>query len=284
MTDAKSDPIAWADLAAPAVRERAAAGAIALWPIGSTEQHGAHLATGFDLLAPAEICQRVASRLQPNVLVLPGLPFGCSEHWLALGATLSLKAQTLMNVVGDIQDSLRYAGFKHLVIVNGHAGNVGPSAAALGITARPELPRVEFVSYWELVDPQTRTKASVTDAGGIGHAGELETSIGLFLQRGVVQQPEDVQTAGATLDGGPGSARTVFLRQPAPESEAPEGVYGDPRSARAELGRLIVERATEELAEHCANLLEHADRSCASSEAHAPEKTSELAPGAEQRQ
>ena len=42
--------------AAPEVRELARAGAVALWPVGSTEQHGTHLVTGFDLASATAVC------------------------------------------------------------------------------------------------------------------------------------------------------------------------------------------------------------------------------------
>lgn len=245
----------WSELPAPALRELAAQGAIALWPVGSTEQHGAHLATGFDLVSAEAVCDRAAVELAPRAVVLPGLPLGSSDHWLPLGATLSLRPQTLEALVSDVIRSVAAAGFRYLLIVNGHAGNVGPILSALGATSQSS-PAVELVSYWNLVSSEELAAACTADNGGIGHAGEVETSIGLYLGDGLVAGDWAGTSPGASLGGDrPGSRKTVFLRAPRPLEESPTGVYGDPRLARAELGKLVIEGAAAALVDHCRSLL-----------------------------
>ncbi|MFM7552862.1 MAG: creatininase family protein, partial [Actinomycetota bacterium] len=138
-------------LAAPEVRDLAAAGAPALWAIGSTEQHGGHLVTGFDRFSAEAVCVGAAERAGIDVALLPPLPYGASDHWLPLGATWSLRATTLVDVLTDVARSADHAGFRRLVIVNGHAGNIGPGLTALA-EAGAGACRVEFVSYWTLVD------------------------------------------------------------------------------------------------------------------------------------
>jgi len=240
----------WHELAAPELRRLASEGAIVLWPVGATEQHGAHLATGFDLAAATAVCERAAEALAPQAVLAPGLPFGASPHWLPLGATLSLAPTTLVSVIGDVIASVERAGFPRLVVVNGHAGNVGPIATALGATSESRLV-VELVSYWTLPDPAELAAACDRDDGGIGHGGEIETAIALYLERGLLRGPLPKE-AGAPLGADrPGSRRTVFLRVPRPLEESPGGVYGDPRAARRELGELVISRAAEALIEHC---------------------------------
>lgn len=246
----------WAETAAPEVRELATLGAVALWPVGSTEQHGTHLVTGFDLASAQAVCDRAAAQTAPGVVVLPGLPLGASDHWLPLGATLSLRPATLTAVVLDVVRSLDAAGFEHLVIVNGHAGNVGPILSALGELSGGR-PVVELVSFWNLLDSDAIAAASEVDAGGVGHAGEFETSIGLYLGQGLVVEERLPAPAGILLsDSVPGSRNSIFLRPPRPLEESPSGVYGDPRSARRELGELAIEGAARALAQHCGAILD----------------------------
>lgn len=240
----------WHELTAPELRELAEADATVLWPVGSTEQHGQHLVSGFDLASATAVCERAVSVLARKALVAPGLSFGASGHWLPLGATLSLNPATLAAVVADVVASLEQAGFRRLVIVNGHAGNVGPVLAALGGVSSSAV-RVELVSYWSLVDPGELASRCVADDGGIGHAGEVETSIALYLGGGLLRG-ELPAVEGARLGGDrPGSRRAVLLRVPRPSEESEGGVYGDPRPARAELGEFVVEQAAAALAEHC---------------------------------
>ncbi len=234
-------------LAAPEVRALAAAGAPALWAIGSTEQHGTHLVTGFDLASAQAVCDRAAERCPRDVALLPGLPFGSSDHWLPLGATWSLSPTTLASLVGDVARSAAAAGFQRLTIVNGHAGNIGPAVTAVGgLVADTTV--VEFLSYWTLVDPERIKALSPSDDGGVGHAGEVETSIALYLG-GLAIDERLPAPAGKDLSEGPGSSDPI-IRAPRPLIEAPSGVYGNPTTATRELGELMIETAADRLAAH----------------------------------
>jgi len=234
-------------LAAPEVRALAAAGTPALWAIGSTEQHGTHLVTGFDLASAQAVCDRAAERCPRDVALLPGLPFGSSDHWLPLGATWSLSPTTLVSLVGDVARSAAAAGFRRLTIVNGHAGNIGPAVTAVGgLVADTTV--VEFLSYWTLVDPERIKALSPSDGGGVGHAGEVETSIALYLG-GLAVDERLPAPAGKELSEGPGSSDPI-IRAPRPLTEAPSGVYGNPTTATRELGELMIEAAADRLATH----------------------------------
>ncbi len=234
-------------LAAPEVRGLAAAGAPALWAIGSTEQHGTHLVTGFDLASAQAVCDRAAERCPRDVALLPGLPFGSSDHWLPLGATWSLSPTTLVSLVSDVARSAAAAGFQRLTIVNGHAGNIGPAVTAVGgLVADTTV--VEFLSYWTLVDPERIKALSPSDGGGVGHAGEVETSIALYLG-GLAVDERLPAPAGKELSEGPGSSDPI-IRAPRPLTEAPSGVYGNPTTATRELGELMIEAAADRLAAH----------------------------------
>jgi creatinine amidohydrolase len=236
-----------AKLAAPEVRALAAAGAPALWAIGSTEQHGTHLVTGFDLASAQAVCERAAERCSRDIALLPGLPFGASDHWLPLGATWSLSPTTLIAVISDVAHSAATAGFQRLTIVNGHAGNIGPAVSAVA-AATADSTIVEFLSYWTLVDPALVRAQSPSDGGGVGHAGEVETSIALYLG-GLAVDERLPAPAGKLLSDGPGTSDPI-IRAPRPLLEAPSGVYGNPMTATRDLGELMIEAASDRLAAH----------------------------------
>jgi creatinine amidohydrolase len=215
--------------------------------MGSTEQHGTHLVTGFDLASAQAVCDRAAERCPRDVALLPGLPFGSSDHWLPLGATWSLSPTTLVSLVSDVARSAAAAGFQRLTIVNGHAGNIGPAVTAVGgLVADTTV--VEFLSYWTLVDPERIKALSPSDGGGVGHAGEVETSIALYLG-GLAVDERLPAPAGKDLSEGPGSSDPI-IRAPRPLTEAPSGVYGNPTTATRELGELMIETAADRLAAH----------------------------------
>jgi creatinine amidohydrolase len=241
----------FASTAAPELRELASAGAIALWPVGSTEQHGTHLVTGFDLASATAVCERAAARAAVSVVLLPGLAFGASDHWLDLGATLSLRPATMLALLVDVIRSVECCGFRRLVAVNGHAGNIGPLTASLGDIASTDV-RVEVVSYWTLVDAGRLAAACMSDGGGIGHAGEVETSIALALDADLAVRSRLPAPPGRPLRAGEpgGPPAGGVMRSPRPLAEAPDGVYGDPGPARAELGELVLSEASAALASH----------------------------------
>ena len=240
----------FAGLAAPELRDLSAAGAVALWPLGATEQHGSHLVTGFDLASATAVCERAAEQATAQTVLLPGLAIGASEHWLDLGATLSLQPATLLAVITDVIRSVARCGFARLVIVNGHAGNIGAMTAAIGDVASFET-SVEIVSYWTLIDHERLSAASVSDQGGVGHAGEFETSLALALDDANLVVPGRLPAPpGRPLRSGEpgGPPAEGVVRSPRPLTEAPEGVYGDPSTARRELGELILGEASSALA------------------------------------
>jgi creatinine amidohydrolase len=240
----------WADATAPELREAASAGAVCLWPIGTTEQHGSHLVTGMDLRAAVAVCEQALGQVRgARIVLLPPLPFGASSHWLPLGATLSLSSSTLTGVILDVAGSVASSGFARLVIVNGHAGNIGPGVAAVGAWTDPRVV-IEFTSYWTLVDATELASRCAVDDGGVGHAGEVETAIAMHLGDDVFRGPLPTSPGRSLLDGGPGARFAPFARAPRPAEEAPSGVYGDPRPARPELGAFVIHAAAASLARH----------------------------------
>jgi creatinine amidohydrolase len=73
-----------------------AAAALAVVPIGATEQHGPHLPTGTDFFTVEIVARAAAERASAEVpiIVAPALPFGSSHHHFIFGATLSLSTDT----------------------------------------------------------------------------------------------------------------------------------------------------------------------------------------------
>src|SRR5438309_10841717 len=92
---------------------------LALLPVGATEQHGPHLATGCDTISPEEIASRVSD--ETGVVVLPAIAYGISlGHTTRWPGTLSLHPQTLIQVVLELARWVNGVGLSALLLPNGH--------------------------------------------------------------------------------------------------------------------------------------------------------------------
>ncbi len=132
-----------ADLAWPAVRERASDGAVLAVPLGSTEQHGPHLPISTDTDVARALCERLAGAL-PSVVVAPALPYGSSGEHAGFAGTLSIGQQALETVVVELVRSATDT-FERVVLVSAHGGNAEPVERAVrllrvGIARRPGFP------------------------------------------------------------------------------------------------------------------------------------------------
>ena len=103
----------------------AAADSLVVLPIGATEQHGPHLATGMDYFTVESIARAAATIASADIpiVVTPALPFGSSHHHFVFGGTLSFSSETYYRVLYELVESLVTDGFTRIFLLNGHGGN-----------------------------------------------------------------------------------------------------------------------------------------------------------------
>lgn len=97
-------------------------------PIGSTEQHGPTGLLGTDALCAEAVALRAGEIA--GALVAPTLAIGMAQHHMGFAGTITLKPSTLIALVGDVVSSLAEHGFRRILFVNGHGGNVATLGAA----------------------------------------------------------------------------------------------------------------------------------------------------------
>jgi creatinine amidohydrolase len=97
-----------------------------LVPMASTEQHGPHLPLKTDTVTAEEVSRRVADIIQ--VLYTPCIWTGYSPqhmHEPGMGrGTITIRPETLLNLMYDVARSLIHHGFNRIVFVNGHGSNI----------------------------------------------------------------------------------------------------------------------------------------------------------------
>ncbi len=113
--------------------------------LGACEQH-AYLSLLTDARIPAVLADLASEKT--GVLTAPALPFGVSPHFCAYPGTISLRTETLLNVVEDLVRSVYRTGFRRLLVLNGHAGN--QAAKTRLVELANELPglKIGWYEWW----------------------------------------------------------------------------------------------------------------------------------------
>lgn len=201
---------------------------------GSTEQHGRHLVFGSDVIQPWEIARRLSERT--GVLLAPPINYGMSLHHLGFPGSLSLRPYTLSAIISDLLESAYEHGFRHILILNGHGGNIAPIQATLAEVLH-ELSglTVRLGSWWR--EPEVK---AVLDTAfrehGSGHADAGETSVVMAIR------PEVVRLDRAAHS--PDAPSPTFLTRHMFLEHYPHGVIGsDPRRASAAVGQQVLDAA-----------------------------------------
>ncbi|MGH9585479.1 MAG: creatininase family protein [Acidobacteriaceae bacterium] len=225
---------------------------VAIVPFGAMEQHGAHLPLETDALIGQEMARRVDEACGRRLLVLPAQWLGISTHHMGFAGSLTASAETYLAMATEILGSLAHAGFRKILALNSHGGN----ASALDVVltkCRQSFPdtRIVLVTYWNMAAPELGALRE-SGEGGMGHAGELETSIVLAINPSIVRTrmagpdgswPCSEFLARDMLRGGPASVSRSF------SDISRNGAVGDPSTATAEKGErflsVIVAKLTE---------------------------------------
>jgi creatinine amidohydrolase len=114
-------------------------------PIGSTEQHG-YLSLETDNILAERVSAEAADPL--GVLVLPVLAYGLTPSFAAYPGSPTLRLGTFLDVLRDLLDSLYGQGFRRLLVVNGHGGNLPGGALVREWMATRADAQAIFHSWW----------------------------------------------------------------------------------------------------------------------------------------
>lgn len=235
-----------------------------LIPHASLEQHGPHLPLYCDTITAKEVAQRAGE--EAGILYTPTLWLGYSpQHMRAPGwgaGTITLRAETLLNVIYDIGRSLIHHGFNRLIFVNGHGSNVK--------VVDPVLRRLRYetgalIAYYRPYAERYIGMLKDVLEGSLEqtpgwHAGELETSQCLAHNPRLVRldrakadkahAPQWLGEAWAKKDGMPDAEFQGYQYFTFPfdhEEFTDSGVMGVPQMGTAEKGEIAFQRFSKHL-------------------------------------
>jgi creatinine amidohydrolase len=209
----------------------------AVLAVGSTEYHGDHLPYGTDTIVAEYLAEAVAERVE-GLLMLPPISFGMSRHYASFPVAVTLSTETLIRVLKEVFESLLAHGLKRLLIVNGHDGNIAAieSAAREFRVDHPEM-RIAVLEAWWATAGELLPEDTFEVWGGLGHAGEGETSMMLAVAPELV----DMSQARGVVPELPVHVQLKWTF----DELTPYGVTGDPTKATAEKGRMMRDALVE---------------------------------------
>lgn len=240
--------VLWAELTAEELRHKAEQNALVVLPVGSTEQHGPHLAVSVDTLLCEHICRAAAERVTDNpIVVAPTLWCGMAEHHMEFGGTFTLDIPTYRAVLLCLLSSLQRHGFRRVAIVNGHSGNSAALQAFLPDFARETNLRIRVMMYHAATE---RSALALLDHPEGRHANEFETSLMMAVAPHLVRAERLEEACGPIGDNREGV--DIFKRTTRHRSykaRTPTGVDGDARRSSAAKGIQLVEVCVASLAQ-----------------------------------
>jgi creatinine amidohydrolase len=224
----------FAEMTAPAIRALDRDKTLILAPIAACEQHSRHLPVFTDSILCSAVADGVEKSNSEHILLLPVLWFGASEHHLPTYETMLV----------ELLSPLLRDGFRRVLVLNGHGGNIDPMRVAL---RRLDVKFPEAVltgaAYWDLASEEIASLCS-GPRKAMGHACEIESSMMMHLRPDLVQKDEIVDDPETTPEGLRGvSWPRDFGRY------THHGAVGYPKFASAETGRLMLEAIIRKVAE-----------------------------------
>jgi creatinine amidohydrolase len=249
----------WADLTSRHFAQLAASGAIdkavAVLPVAAIEQHGPHLPMSVDTTLVNGVVSASLAHLPASlpVLFLPTQQVGKSNEHIRFPGTLTLSAQTLISVWMELGASVARAGFKKLVLLNSHGGQV----SVLDIVARDLRTAHDLIvyhtSWYNLPLGEAVTGQFPPEEHRFGiHAGDIETSMMLALAPHLVDMAQAKNFHSTSQDraakypilGNGSSAKLGWQMQ----DYNPQGAAGNALAATAAKGHALVNAAGLQLA------------------------------------
>jgi creatinine amidohydrolase len=220
---------------------------VVIVPVGSIEQHGPHCPMDVDISGPFHLALAAADAIDDfPVIVAPPINYGFTHYNMGEPGTITLGLETFIATLNDVARSIWANGFRRIIMLNGHGGNEQPNWSAAVKIAEEDV-WVLALTYWHMADPELAAW-SEADAGSIGHAGEWETSLQLYMREHLVDMSRAVHDPWRKKWS---DERSRFASFPERRREQEHGVMGNPLVASKEKGERLFNVLVERLVETC---------------------------------
>jgi len=215
-------------------------------PIAAVEQHGEHLPVFTDSMLLGEVVRRSAEALGDAVVWTPLLWLGNSEHHIDFPGTLTAAPRTYLDLLGDLIENMLTHGFRRIVLLNGHGGNIVPASQAVFEARQRHRERTDLLllstTYWLLGEQPVAMGPDFVQRS-MGHACEWETSMILKIAPHLVADVSAIEAVPMGDPFAPASRGWIT------KDRSLKGHIGDPRRASAEKGDLLFRRFSQDVTE-----------------------------------
>ena len=227
---------------------------VVVLPLGAIEQHRPHMAVTTDTDIVTMVAMGAEEKIGEKMMLCPTLSFGSSHHHLSFGGTISISPALYTQVIVDLVSSLLEGGFRRIVLLNGHGGNITPVKQALALLShrydKDIQPNIVLATYWELAG-SAFARDPPMEGPALSHACEYETSLMLHLFPEKVDVSKVVRARRPKSNGYTGweddepyRGVTIFKQTSFISSN---GCSGEPQLATAEKGAHLYKYAVESL-------------------------------------
>jgi len=250
-TEYRYEKLTW-----PEINDAIEMNKVCVVPCGAVEQHGPHLPLDVDLVCPGGIANGAGREIPDKMLILPIVAYGYTGHVMDFPGTINNHFEHFMHHVLDITKSLAYHGFKKIILLNGHGSNMPNLDLVARRTNLETDAECVLTGWWQLLTVDKDFLPSWRESkfpGGCAHAGELETSLYLYLDGDNVRKDKiKSDVISFNEENSPFNWVDLFAQGPGTvvswtSSYSETGVLGEAELATEEKGKRVYEEAVKQL-------------------------------------
>jgi len=208
-----------------------------VFPFGTIEEHGNHLPLNTDALIIQEVLKLVAKK--KKFFLAPIVYYGVCTSTKNHPGTISITPETLRRLSVDLVIDAYKKGLRNFLLISGHGGSLHMSALKESAETLVEKLKSIRIAVFSPYDILWKELSAIAETPNDSHAGELETSMVLYLS------PELVK--GKTAEEYPKIPKPFVVKDKV--KYWPGGVWGDPQKASVKKGKKAITVMVDKIVE-----------------------------------
>lgn len=208
-----------------------------VFPFGTIEEHGKHLPLNTDAFIIQEALKQAAGKRK--FFLAPIVYYGVCTTTKDHPGTISISPETLRRLSFDLVTEAYRKGLRNFMLVSGHGGSLHMSALKETAEVLVENLKGIRIAVLSPYDVLWKELSEIAETPHDSHAGELETSIMLYLAPQLVR--------GRSPEEYPKIPKPFTVKNKV--KYWPGGVWGNPNKATAGKGKKAVELITDKIIE-----------------------------------